>query len=292
MTGPGFFNVVRWELSKLARRRSSYVGFALCIGFCLAVLIGFYWSQWRGLRWWGRNLPVDPVSLINGPFFANYVLLIGFFAVMPLLTATLAGSQLAGEARDGTLRTLLVRPVGRMTVYWAKVTATYLWIQLTLLFLVVLGLAIGMAIYGGDQLMVFIWELRSDGVWMVGPGVWLWLMPAACLAAGLSLFVVASIAMMLSAFTDSPAIAHVGSLGIYLISSVLQRLPGELVPDELRQLLPTTHMGYWQQLYKLTHPSAVFDSTKFVTDLVWCVGFSAVFLAIGAIVFRRRDITA
>jgi ABC-2 type transport system permease protein len=292
MSGPGFWNVVRWELSKLARRRSSYVGFALCVGFCLAVLLGFEWSQWKGLRYWGKNLPVDPVSLINGPFFANYVLQIGFFAVMPLLTAALAGSQIAGEARDGTLRSVLVRPVGRMTLYWAKVTATYLWIQLTVVFLVVLGLAIGMLVYGGDQLLVFIWELRADGVWMIGPGDWLWLLAAATIGAGLSLFVVASIAMMLSAVTDSPVAAHVGSLGVYLISSVLQRMPGEMVPDELRELLPTTHMGFWQQLYRVTHPTAVFDTTGFVTDIVWCLSFSVVFLAIGAVVFRRRDITA
>lgn len=292
MAGPGFFNVLRWELSKLARRRSSYVGFALCVGFCIAVIVGFYWSQWRGLRFWGKGLGVDPVTLINGPFYANYVLLIGFFAVMPLLAATLAGSQLAGEARDGTLRTLLVRPVGRMTLYWAKVAATYLWIQLTIVFLVVLGLALGMLIYGGDRLMVFVWELRADGVWLVGPGVWLWLLPLACVAAGLSLLVVASLAMMLSAVTDAPALAHVGALGVYLISSVLQRLPGELVPDELRELLPTTHMGFWQQLYRLTNPAVHFDTHRFVTDIIWCAGFSAVFLAIGAIVFRRRDIAA
>jgi ABC-type transport system involved in multi-copper enzyme maturation permease subunit len=98
--------------------------------------------------------------------------------------------------------------------------------------------------------------------------------------------------MMLSSVTDSPVAAHVGSLGVYLISSVLQRMPGELVPDELRELLPTTHMGFWQQLYRVTHPTAVFDTTGFVTDIVWCLGFSVVFLAIGAVVFRRRDITA
>lgn len=292
MSGPGFLNLVRWELSKLARRRSSYVGFALVAVFCVAVIVGFYWSQWRGLRAYGAGLGYDPVTMINGPFYANYVLLVGFFAVMPLLTATLAGGQIAGEARDGTLRALLVRPVGRMSLYWAKVVATYLWLQLTVLVMVALGLVIGLAIYGGDKMLVFIWELRSAGVWIIGPADWAWLLPVAALLAGLSLFVVASISIMLSTLTDTPVVAHVGALGVYLISWVLQRLPGDLVPDRLRQLLPTTHMGFWQQIYKATHPVAHVNRRVFFVDLGWCLGLSLVCLVIGAIVFRRRDITA
>jgi ABC-2 type transport system permease protein len=292
MSGPGFFNLLRWELSKLARRRASYVGFVLCGAFCLAVATGFYWSKWWSLRRWGQALPFDPVDMINGPFYANFVLLIGFFALMPLLTATVAGSQIAGEARDGTLRAILVRPVGRVTLYWAKVAATYIWLQLILLFLVGFALLVGIVFKGGGPLLVFVWELRADGPWLIEPSQWAWLLFAASIGAGLSLFVVASLAMMLSTLTDSPAVAHVGSLGAYLISSVLQRLPGDLVPDELRELLPTTHMSYWHELYRLTNPNVTFDSSRFASDVLWCAGFAAVFLAIGAIVFRRRDITA
>jgi ABC-2 type transport system permease protein len=292
MTGPGFFNVLRWELSKLARRRSSYVGFALCTVFCVAVIVGFYWSTWRGLRTHGRDLGVDPVSLINGPFYASYVLLIGVFAVLPLLGAAIAGNQLAGEARDGTLRLLLTRPISRMTLYWAKLTATYLWVQLVAVFLLVLGLVLGLAIYGGGPMLVYVWDLRAKGVWIIEPAIWLWLLPLACVAAVLSLLVVLSIAMMVSAISDAPATAYITSIGVYLISLVLQRLPGDLVPDELRELLPTTHMRFWQQIYVLSHPTDRFDVAQFVTDIAWCLGFSAVFLAVGAIVFRMRDITA
>ena len=291
LDGPGFLNLLRWELVKLARRRASYVGFVLCGAFCVSVLIGFSFARWKGLRYWGRALPVDPAKLIEGPFFANFVLLVGFFALMPLLAATLGGSQIAGEARDGTLRTVLVRPVGRLRLYAAKVIATYLWLQLILLFLVGLALVIGTISLGGDRLLVFVWELRQDGVWLVELGDWAWLLALVTLGAGASLFVVASLAIMLSAMTDTPAAAHVGSLGAFLISAVLQRLPVEIMPDEFRELLPTTHMGFWQELYRLTHPSVAFDAGRFVTDIAWCVVTSGVFLAVGAIAFRRRDIT-
>jgi hypothetical protein len=51
-------------------------------------------------------------------------------------------------------------------------------------------------------------------------------------------------------------------------------------------------MSYWHEIYRLTNPAATFDAHRVAVDVAWCAGFSAVFLAIGAIVFRRRDITA
>ena len=99
---------LRWELFKLTRQRASYVGFLLCLAFAVVMLIGFSSSHFRFLRGLER-LGIDVRSLINGPFFASFSLQIGFFAVLPLLAATLGGNQIAGEAKDGTLRALLVR---------------------------------------------------------------------------------------------------------------------------------------------------------------------------------------
>ncbi len=293
MSGPGFFNVLRWELSKLARRRSSYVGFALCVGFCLAVIVGFYWSQWRGLRFWGKGLGVDPVTLINGPFYANYVLLIGFFAVMPLLAATLGGSQIAGEAKDGTLRALLVRPPSRVAVFLSKTIATWIWLQLLFLFLVGLSLLCGIVAFGEGNLTVFVWEFRKMGIWVVESPDWWQVLLLGSIAACASLFVVAALSMFLSTLTDTPVVAHVGTLGAFFISSILQRLPEQLVGDELRQMLPTSHMNFWHEIYKIWDPvPGSFDQARFTVDVVWCVSFVVVFLGAGMWWFARKDVTS
>ena len=81
LSGPGFWNLLRWELTKLVRRRSSYIGLLLVALYALVMLGGFGLSSWRSLRAWGPMLGVDPTQLINGPFFANFVLEIGFFAL-------------------------------------------------------------------------------------------------------------------------------------------------------------------------------------------------------------------
>ena len=63
--------LTRWELWKLARRPSSYVGFVLCLVFAAVALIGFEWSQYKGKKIGG--LAIDPSQYLNGPFFANFV---------------------------------------------------------------------------------------------------------------------------------------------------------------------------------------------------------------------------
>ena len=292
LSGPGAINVLRWELFKLARRRASYVGFWLCLAFVVVVLVGFQLSSFRGLRRFAKNLPIDPLALVNGPFFANFILLIGFFALLPLLAATLAGSQLAGEAREGTLRALLVRPPSRPTIYLAKVAASYLWLQGVTFFLVGLALLVGRVALGGGSLLVFVWEQRAQGPWLASTADWVPMLAVASVGAALSLFVIASLAMMLSALVDTPVVAHVGCLGAFFISSVLQRLPPELLDPDLKDLLPTTHMNFWHELYRLWRPGGGFDAARFWGDVAWCGGFTAVFLAVGLYAFTRRDVTS
>lgn len=284
--------LVRWELFKIARQRASYIGFVLCLGFVIVMLVGFGMSQWRNLRRL-EGLPFDPLELINGPFFAHFSLQIGFFAVLPLLAATVAGSQIAGEARDGTLRALLVRPPSRAAVFAAKTIATWIWLQMTVFFLVALALLVGRIAFGGGDLLVFIWEFRKQGVWLVDASDWWLLFVVVSLGAGASLFVLAALALMLTTMTDSPVVAHVGTLGAFFISSVIQRLPDQLIADEVRAALPTAHMSFWHELYRFWDPgSGTVDAARFWPDVAWCGGFIVVFLAIGLSWFDRKDVTA
>jgi ABC-2 type transport system permease protein len=284
--------LVRWELFKIARQRSSYVGFLVCLAFVVVMLVGFGLSNWRTLRRY-QDLPFDPLALINGPFFAHFSLQIGFFAVLPLLAATLGGSQIAGEAQAGTLRALLVRPPSRAAVFAAKTIATGLWLQVQVCFLVGLAALVGSVAFGGGDLMVFIWEFRADGPWIVEAPHWWLLLAVAALGAGASLFVIAALSLLLSTLTDSPVVAHVATLGAFFISSVIQRLPEPLIGEELREALPTAHMTFWHELYRLWDPvRGTFDAARFWSDVAWCGGFVAVFLGAGLWWFGRKDITA
>ena len=282
--------LLRWELWKLSRRPSSYVGFVLCLAFTACVLIGLSYNQYKGKTIQGIKL--DPSVYLNGPFFANFVLNIGFFALLPLVAATVAGSQLAGEAKDGTLRALLVRPPPRWAVFVAKAIASLLWLELMVVFLVALALLVGHVAYGGGSMLIFVWEFKDMGFWVIGSGDWPALLALACLGAGAGLALIVACALFISSLTDNPVVAHVGTLGAFFISSVLQRLPDQLMTPSFKQLLPTTHMNFWHELYRYFHPDgSSLDNDRFWNDILWCGGLTFLLFAAGLIAFRRRDVT-
>jgi ABC-2 type transport system permease protein len=286
-----FVRLLRWELFKLYRRPSSYVGFVLCLVFCAVTLFGFGWTQYKGKQIQGLRL--DASEYLNGPFYANFVLNIAFFALLPLVVATVAGSQLAGEAKDGTLRALLVRPPSRTAIYAAKAVASLLWLELVVLFLIALALLIGHVAYGGGDLLVFIWEYKEVGFWRVDASDWPAVFALAALGVGASLALIASVALLLSAITDNPVVAHVGTLGAFFISSVLQRMPDQVMGESFKELLPTSHMSFWHEVYRWADPLGDgINRRRLVEDLAWCGSLTVVCLALGLWIFRRRDVTS
>ena len=287
----GFWKLLRWELFKLYTRPSSYIGFVLCLLFCAATLFGFGWSQYRGKQIQGLKL--DPSDYLNGPFYANFVLNVAFFALLPLVVATVAGSQLAGEAKDGTLRAMMVRPPSRTAVYLAKALASLLWLELTIIFLIALSLLIGHVAYGGGDLLIYIWEFKSRGFWRVEAADWPVVFALCALGAGMALALVAAVAMMLSALTDNPVAAHVGTLGAFFISTVLQRLPEQVMGESFKELLPTTHMNFWHEVYRWADPAGPgVDRARIVEDVAWCGSLTVLAFAAGLFIFTRRDITS
>jgi hypothetical protein len=284
--------LLRWELFKLSRQRASYVGFALSLAFIIVMLVGFRMSHWHYLHRY-RRLGFDPMTLLNGAFFAHYSLQVGCIAFLPLMAATLGGSQIAGEAQAGTLRAVLVRPPSRAALFFAKALATWLWLNLNVFFLVALATLIGEIALGHGPMLVFVWEFRAGGPWVVSFPDWGLLLLTVTAGAGLSLFVISCLSLMLSTFTDTPVVAHVATLGIFFISSIVEHLPEQLIGDEIRAALPTTHMAFWLQLYRIWDPVAgSFDGTRFWTDLAVCAAFSLAFLGIGLARFQRKDITS
>jgi hypothetical protein len=284
--------LVRWELFKLSRQRASYVGFVLSLAFVIIMVIGFKMSRWHYLKKF-QTLGFNPLDLLHGPFFAHYTLQIGFFAFLPLMAATLGGSQIAGEAQAGTLRVLLVRPPSRIAVFLAKSVATWLWLQLNVLFLVALAILVGEIAFGDGPMLVFVWEFRAGGPWVVDSPDWWALLLVVTLGAGVSLFLISALSLMISTFTDSPVVAHVSTLGAYFISSIVEHMPEQLIGAELRAALPTTHMGFRLQLYRFWDPvPGTFDAAAFWTDLLICGGFSVLFLGIGLFWFDRKDVTS
>lgn len=281
----------RWELAKIVRRRSSYVGLLLCVAFCAVVILVFGYSRFRALKQHAGSLGDNPLQYVNGFFFSTFVLYFGEKALLPLLAVVLPGSQIAGEARDGTLRALLTRPPSRPAVYLVKMLASYLWLLGTIYFLIFFSLVVGLVAMGGGDFLVFIWEFRHLPPWFAEQGEWLPVFLVAGLGVSLGLFMFMAFAMMLSTITDSPVVAHVGSLGLFFVSSVVQRLPPQLVDPRVLELMPSSHVSFWHELYWLFSPTPErFNEYRFWGDVAWCGSYSVVFLVAGLIIFTVKDI--
>ncbi|HTM19319.1 MAG TPA: ABC transporter permease subunit [Kofleriaceae bacterium] len=288
-----FLRLLRWELYKLTRRRATYIGLVLCLGFCAVTLFGFSMSNFQGLRRNSGGL-IDPQRYLNGWFYTYFCISICFFTLLPLLAALVPGSQFAGEAKEGTLRALLLRPPSRPALFGAKTLVSFVWLLALVYVLIGLALMMGTIARGGGKMMIFEWEFRQYGPWFVADGDRIWLLLLTGLGQAVSLFMIASFALMLSAMTDNPVAATVGTVGGFFISSIVHQLPDEVMSPRFKAFMPTRHMGFWRELPNLFQPYDPdrFAAARFWTDLAWVGGYSLVFLVIGLTVFSRRDITS
>src|SRR5919198_907097 len=86
--------------------------------------------------------------LSNGSLYPAASLAMVLPVFLPLAVAVYAGDAIAGEAATGTLRYLLVRPVGRPRLLSAKLVALAIYIVLAVLIMVATSLVVGISLFG------------------------------------------------------------------------------------------------------------------------------------------------
>lgn len=288
-----FLRLLAWEVRKLARRRSAYAGLAFGAAFCFAVWVGFQFSEFRTLRADAVKMGLgDPLRYINGLFFAHMVLMFSFPSLLPIFAAVTGGSQIAGEAKEGTLRGLLARPPSRPAVYLAKAAASLFWLVVTVAGLLALSLAVGVATRGGGDLLVFGWGFHRRGMLPFLIPAWegVGTLALAALAAAGSLYLVTACALAFSACTDNPIVAQVGTLAIFFTSAILHGIP--FLDAWIKDLMPTARMTFWQDLYLLAHPAGrgPWEKEAFGSDLAVQSALTLGVLLAGLVVFCRRDV--
>jgi len=215
-----------WGLFKLAKLPAPYLGIVLCLVFSASLLGGFLKNNFRALQKYGQL--VDPSSLVSASSFSSFAINIGFFAVLPILVAMVAASQLAGEAKDGTLRAWMMRPIGRVKVVASKWFATYLWCLGLVTFLALISYVIGSVALGQGNMLVYVWQLRAEGIWFVSTPEWIGCLGLVILGVSVSLMVIGSLAMFVSSMVHNPLVALVSAIGVFFVSSSIGNLPDEV----------------------------------------------------------------
>ncbi|MGH9942560.1 MAG: ABC transporter permease [Pyrinomonadaceae bacterium] len=279
---------IRLEIYKLVRAKSFYLSFAALLGFVALMLWGFYSYVERksgGQAVEQFRYTYESKSYFNGLTFALYSVLFSFSLLIPIFVAMTAGSSVAGEARAGTLRMICVRPVSRVSIFFAKFLVVALHAYLLMAFFIGVNLLVGLVFVGWGNIELYPGPLNlvdEPGKILVDDALWRFLY--ASFSGTWALLVIAAIAMFFSVVYESPAMAIVITLAIYLTLYIIGRVE---FFEHLRPYFFTTDMDFWRDVFKPVIPWRSFYHYGSI-----CGIYTFGILLAAALIFDRKDITS
>jgi ABC-2 type transport system permease protein len=242
--------VIAVELAKLFRRPRMYVIVGLlCL---LPFIVAMFLATTRIPPPPGQGGAFLSAVLSNGALFPAAAMALVLPVFLPVAVAVLAGDSIAGEATTGTLRYLLIRPVGRTRLLVAKLIAMIAFVLFAIAMVVVtsyltgvLMLGTGAANTGGVVLLPpDVTSLSGD---VISPAEFGLRILGTVGYITLSMLGVAAIALFLSTFTDSALGAAMGALAALVTSQVLVTLDAA---EGVKPYLPTRYWLAWIDFFR------------------------------------------
>jgi ABC-2 type transport system permease protein len=231
--------------------------------------------------------PPDPGGAEDAPPFLFQIASNGMFAALtglavvqpfflPLATGLFAGDAIAGEAQAGTLRYLLLRPVRRSRLVLAKYASSMTLLAMLVVVTIVTGLAAGAVVFGLGPMPTLSGSTLSvvqSLVRVAGSGAYM-------LAA---LSGIACVGLFISTKTDSGPGAAVATIVIAIASQILDQIPSLRA---IHGFLPTHGWLAFTGLFRFP-----VDWAPMRGGLAVSAAYTAVFMTLALVGFRRRDVT-
>ena len=282
------FTQLRIEFFKLVRSKSFYLSFVSLAGFFLLMLWGFYSYAERktgGQAAEQFKYTYESKSYFNGMTFALYSLMFSFSLLIPIFVAMSAGAQIAGEARAGTLRMICVRPISRTTIFLSKFIMVALHVYLLMAFFIGLNLLVGLFFIGWGDIELYPGPLNLvDEPGRILRDEALWRFVYSSFSGTWALLVVAAIAMFFSVVFETPVMATVATLAIYIMLYIIGRIE---FFEHLRPYFFTTDMDFWRDVFKPEIPWLSFYHYGGI-----CGAYIFGLLLAAVTIFDRKDITS
>jgi ABC-2 type transport system permease protein len=275
---------LRQEILKTLKSRQLYLSFVMLVIFVGLMLWGFYtYSQHKTGGQVEFKYTYENPSYFNGLIFALYSAYFAFQLIIPISVSMLAGNQIAGEARAGTLRYLLTRPLTRGQIFFGKYIVSTLNVFVLLVFFLMLNLIVGLLLIGWGDLSLYPGPLNLvQEPSRLGQSEALLRFAYASLTGTWSLMTLATLAFLMSVLFENPITASFTALTLYVMFNVIGRVDFFV---DLRPYLFTTDMEFWRDVFKPRIP---------MTDLLHhgcrCGMYSVALLFAGLVVFERKDI--
>jgi len=273
--------LIRDEVLKTFLKKRTYLGFGIILLIVPLIEIAMNLEGSHFITAITRTLARDfffSGSLFNGWFIA-YMIMNSLWLHIPLLISFVVGDQLAGEATAGTYRLILIRPVSRTKIFFAKYAASLIYTFLFVAFLACLSIGLALFLAGRGDLLISKGEILvladSDVAWrfMVAYVFALWTMTT-----------VASISFFFSSFVENSIGPIVGTMGVIIVCSVITLMPIQLF-DALRPHLFTSYLDLWSRVF-----AEPVDWEKIRTGALYLGGYSFASVAGAWYIFVRKDI--
>jgi ABC-2 type transport system permease protein len=211
----------------------------------------------------------------NGLFVIFTALTVSIPLFLPLTVAVVAGDSIAGEANFGTLRYLLLAPVGRVRLLVVKFLTSCVFAVAAVLAIVIGGTAAGAALFPIGPV-----TLLSGDTIGIGEAFLRVLLLAGY--AAVSLLGLCAIGLFISTLTSLPVGAMAATVVIAGVSQVLDQLPQF---DAIHPYLPT-HL--WLGFADLLRSPMLFDS--YGQNAVLQLAYVVIFGGFAIARFTTKDI--
>jgi ABC-2 type transport system permease protein len=271
--------VIRVELVKMLRRPRTWITIVMlnALPTLVAVLLAVTDIGPQP----GEGPAFLSAVLTDGTLFPLAALAIVLPLFMPVAVAVVAGDAVAGEAQAGTLRYLLIRPVGRTYLLVAKLVSVLAFVLLAVLVVAAVGYVVGRVLLGGGDARTLVTGVSGSSLTSTQL-VERTLMSVVYVS--LSMLSVAAVALLLSTVTDSPLGAALGALAFLIASTLLLTLDAA---SALQPYLPTR---YWLSFVDLFRDPILWRDI--VRGVLLQGVYVAVFLGAAWANFTTKDINS
>lgn len=274
--------VLHAEIIKAFSRPRSYIGMASILGLVILIDASFFFTGREYIDLLFQNF--EQVfslegTVVNGNLIC-FIILQTLIIQLPLLVALVTGDLISGESAMGTLRYSITKPISRFRFILAKYLTGVLYCVAILLLLGVFAYGVSLAVFGPGDLLV----LNADGLVVIRNADLFWRFVAAFGFALISLTTVASLSLMLSAFSNNSIGPIVLTMVIILVFTVISSFEMSFF-DPILPFLFTNHMSLWRRLF--SDPIPV---TEIIQSALVLMAHSLAFFAITQYHFNRKDV--
>ena len=274
--------LLKFEWIKLMHRPRTF----LSIGLMLVLITLIFW----GLKSEGENALAYLFQSLDENFLMQGTILNGYMIVflilntlwihIPILIVIVTGDLFSSELESGTIRLLMTRPISRNRVAMAKFCTAILYVFSFVFIFTSISLGFALVLFGSGDLIV-----AFNGIQIIPEADLLWRFLAAFGYAFLAMSSVAIFSVSVSFFTRKSLVAILITLGVIVISTLLQTLASSLFMG-WEFFLITYHFAQWQLFFY-----SDIDWVTLLNSAFWLIGFSGICIVVSLIRFNTLKIT-